>query len=104
MARALPIALSLGLIAIGLGTTTAHAQASCAPRDSLIERLASGYGEALAAGGLQSETRVIEIYAAPETGTWTVVMTQADGLSCIMASGTNWHQKEPEMAVKGLKG
>ena len=104
MARALPKALSLGLIVSALGGTSLHAQASCAPRDKLIERLETGYGEALAGGGLQSENRMIEVWAAPETGTWTVLMTQANGMACIMASGTNWHQQEPIAAAKGIRG
>lgn len=100
----LPVALSLGLMALALGGTSANAQAPCAPRDKMVERLKAGYGEALAAGGLQSETRVIEIYAAPETGTWTVLLTQANGMTCIMASGTNWHQQDPILAMKGIPG
>jgi predicted methyltransferase len=102
MARLLPITLSLGLLVTGLGTS-ADAASSCAPRDKLIEQLASGYGEALAAGGLQSETRVVEVYAWPDTGTWTVLMTNADGVACIMASGTDWHQQDELGAVKGIK-
>lgn len=104
MARALSTALSLGLLTFVLSGTSAFAQASCAPRDKLIERLATGYGEALAAGGLQSEQRMIEVYAAPDTGTWTVLMTQANGVACIMASGTNWHQQEPDTSKLGIKG
>lgn len=102
MARSLPIALSLGLLVIGVGATDVSA-ASCAPRDKLIERLETGYGEALAAGGLQSETRVVEVYASPDTGTWTVLMTNAEGLACIMASGTDWHQQDELGSVKGVK-
>ncbi len=104
MANALPTALSLGLIALGIGAVPADARATCAQRDKMIERLEIGYGEALAGGGLQSEERMIEVWAAPETGTWTVLMTQADGLACIMASGTNWHQQDPVLALKGVPG
>ncbi|MEL7114601.1 MAG: hypothetical protein AAGP08_03265 [Pseudomonadota bacterium] len=55
-------------------------------------------------GGLQSETRMIEVYSSKNTGTWTVVMTQADGFACIMASGTNWHALDPTEPVKGIPG
>jgi hypothetical protein len=97
-------ALAFTSAACLLTATSSMAAASCAPRDKLVDRLTSGYGEALAGGGLQSATRVIEVWAAPETGTWTVVVTQANGLACIMASGTNWHQQEPALASKGIPG
>ncbi len=79
----------------------AAAQSNCAPRDVIVERLTAGYHEGLAGGGLRSETQVLEVWAAPETGTWTVLITRADGMTCVMASGTNWHQQEPNLVLMG---
>jgi len=79
----------------------AHAQ-SCAPRDRIVERLADTFGEGLAAGGLQSAQQVIEVWAAPETGTWTVLVSRADGIACVLATGTNWHQQDPALVLMGV--
>lgn len=79
-------------------------QNNCAARNTVIERLELDFGESLAGGGLQTDTQVIEIWAADDTGTWTVLLTNADGLSCIMASGTNWHQNSPLNVVRGIAG
>jgi len=101
----LSLGLSLGLAAAGLGVTQAHAQSACAPRDDVVTRLHDRFGEGLAAGGLQTAQQVIEVWAAPETGTWTLLMTRANGTTCILASGTNWHQQDPEIQLmKGVPG
>ena len=84
------------------GAAAAQAQTSCAPRDSVMERLQTKFGETLAAGGLQSRQQVLEVWASQDTGTWTVLMTHANGLTCVVASGTNWHQNDPKLVVMGV--
>ena len=82
-----------------------QAQTNCAARDTVVEKLATGYGEALAGGGLQSATSVFEVWVSAEKGTWTILMTRADGVSCIMASGTNWLDGLPlEQTSAGVQG
>ncbi|PWE28856.1 hypothetical protein DDZ14_18260 [Maritimibacter sp. 55A14] len=71
----------------------ALAQMSCGYRERIVERLSGHFAEELTAAGLQSETQYIEIWSAPESGTFTVLMTRPDGISCVIAAGTNWHQK-----------
>jgi len=29
-------------------------------------------------------------------------MTHANGLTCVVASGTNWHQNDPKLVVMGV--
>lgn len=82
----------------------AQAQVMCAPREAVIERLKSGYGENLTGVGFQSTAQVLEIWAAPATGTWTVLMSMADGKACVVASGTNWQDIKAEPMVLGVPG
>jgi len=91
------------LFAIAGVAAPAYGQ-SCALRDTLVTRLQDQFGEGLAAGGLRSDVQVLEIWAAPDTGTWTVLMTRADGIACILASGTNWHQQDPDLVLMGVPG
>ncbi len=93
---------AIAVAAAGMAAAPAHAQTSCAPRDTVLDRLQSSFGEALAAGGLQSQSQVLEVWASQDTGTWTVLMTNANGLTCVVASGTNWHQNDPKLAVMGV--
>ena len=78
--------------------TAISAQTNCAERTTVVEKLEASYGEVFAGGGLQNANHVFEVWFSEDKGTWTILMTRADGVSCIMASGTNWRE-----AVPGLK-
>lgn len=65
--------------------------AICAQRDVVVDRLESKYSERLTAGGLQSSKSIMEVWVSEEKGTFTVLLTNPNGLSCIVASGTNWY-------------
>ncbi|MGR3514697.1 MAG: hypothetical protein ACU0GG_18210 [Paracoccaceae bacterium] len=94
-----------GLLVLALSIpTTLQAQAKCFDRDDLVEKLSAKYGEAFAGGGLQNQTSIVEVWFSPEQGTWTVLMTRADGKSCIMASGTNWRDPGDVKVPAGIPG
>jgi hypothetical protein len=38
---------------------------------------------------------VVEVWAVPSTGEWTLVQTYAGGQSCIVAMGENWEGLNP---------
>jgi len=78
--------------------TALSAQTNCAERTTVVAKLETSYGEEFAGGGLQNANHVFEVWFSDEKGTWTILMTRADGMTCIMASGTNWRE-----AMPGLK-
>lgn len=84
------MALRLTVAALLALTTAAQAQ-PCLPRAAMVKALAEQHGEALAGGGLQSDSRLIEVWRATETGTFTVIVTRPDGVSCILVTGQHWH-------------
>ena len=88
------ILTGLTLLAI-LVPASLHAQSNCAERDTVVEKLETGYGEEFAGGGLQNSKNIFEVWFSEEKGTWTILLTRADGTSCIMASGTNWRESLP---------
>ena len=79
-----------------LSAASASAQAVCAPRDQIVKRLNDTYGETRKGYGLQNAQLVVELYASDETGTWTLIATRPDGVSCAMAVGKEWR---PDNAV-----
>jgi len=96
--------LTTAALAIFLPTSLL-AQNNCAERNSVVENLEASYGEAFAGGGMQSDEHLFEVWFSPEKGTWTILMTHADGRTCIMASGTNWQENENVTApVTGIQG
>ena len=81
-----------------------HAQAKCGPRDQIVERLGDKYNERMVSGGLSSATKLVEIWATEDGATWTILLTEATGRTCIMAAGKDWLDMPVEAAMgMGLK-
>lgn len=97
--------LRVGAIALALLAPSAlYAQNNCAARDSVVQSLETSYGEVFAGGGIQNAQRIFEVWFSEEKGTWTILMTRADGKSCIMASGTNWREGDGVKVPQGIPG
>lgn len=89
--RALGAALAAGvLVAAGASASPAQQpQGVCFLRDELQANLARDYQERQSAYGRVGDEAVMEIYAS-DTGTWTLVMTDTSGNSCILAAGDGY--------------
>ncbi len=75
----------------------AQAQMACGTRDSVVATLSEKYGEVRRGGGLAGPTAIFEIWASDVTGTWTILKTTADGLTCVMAVGENWQDDDGDI-------
>ena len=85
------IALSVGVVALILSAASTRAQGSnCAERDAVIERLASKYGESRQSAGLAANQSLVEVYANPESGSWSITVTLPGGQTCLVASGMSF--------------
>jgi hypothetical protein len=79
-------------ILTGAALALAHpaaAQLNCAEHSKIVEFLGSHYSETLLAVGLINEAAVLEVYAS-ERGSWTIVVTNVSGRSCVVFAGQNW--------------
>jgi len=65
----------------------ANAQTVCGKRADIIHQLENKYGETRRSLGVQRGRGVIEIYASAKTGSWTILLTDPRGRSCLMAAG-----------------
>jgi hypothetical protein len=83
------MALSFGIGAMILATDRAFAQQtpSCAPHQAVVERLNSAYGETRHSVGLSVNNTMVEVFASDSTGTWTIIVTAASGMACLVAAG-----------------
>ncbi|QSW95810.1 hypothetical protein J0663_13075 [Rhizobium lentis] len=72
---------------------------SCAGRSDVISFLDRNFGEKLTAVGLVNQNSILEVYAA-KSGTWTLVVTDVHGTSCILLSGDSW---ETMPALPGIE-
>lgn len=82
-------ALVAAAIAVYPNPADSQLVANCADRPRVIEFLAQQYTEKPAAIGLINQRAIMEIYAA-DNGTWTLVVTDASGRSCVILAGTSW--------------
>lgn len=69
---------------------TRQGPTACAKRELVIEKLIKRFGETLRTVGLQRTGNVVESYASDKTGTWTILITRPDGMSCLLAAGEFW--------------
>lgn len=69
---------------------TAAAQAGCAPRAAILERLAAQYDEVPIAAGLTSGALLIEVLASADGASWTIIATSPDGTACLISAGEGW--------------
>jgi hypothetical protein len=96
------LALRLLLAAILLlACLPAFAQpAQCGSRAAILRSLAVQYGEAIVGTGINHAGRLVEILTGP-TGTWTIIVTQANGPTCLVTSGDGWIFHPPVTPEKG---
>ena len=100
MSRILNAAFCVSLIG-WLGVPSgASAQSVCGPHAELTKALETRYSERPAAIGLGNNGAMVEVFTAP-AGNWSIVMTQPNGVSCLIASGEGW-ERLPQ-GVAGVK-
>ena len=75
----------------------AMAQTVCGERNKFLDHLSRGYSEAPAAMGLVSNGAVLEVLVSTN-GTWTIIVTRPDGMSCVVAAGEAW-EDVPKVAL-----
>ncbi len=73
----------------------AAAQMLCKERSEVLAQLSTGYKETPTAMGLASNGALIEVLTSSDNGsTWTMLITQPNGISCVMATGESWQVLE----------
>lgn len=75
----------------------AEASMACGPHKKLTKALTGKYKEARKGLGLVASRRVMEVFVS-DTGSWTLVMTDLNGVSCIIAAGHSW-EDAPKVAM-----
>lgn len=90
--RILSSALVFGMAALA---PPAAAQAICGPRPAITNWLTTSFGETRSAVGMIGQNRVLELWVAAETDSWTILVTRPDNISCVVAGGTNWMEVKP---------
>lgn len=73
---------------------------TCATRDKVIEALNEVYAEQPVSVGLTDAGSMIEVIASTQ-GTFTIVITHPNGLTCPIAAGKAWHSVAEKLKGEG---
>ena len=93
---------ALAAVALFTGAERATTQSNvCAPRDDLVSQLGTQFRESQKAVGLLGEQAVMEVFAS-EQGSWTILTTDINGTSCIVAAGEGWDDTFATLAGQGV--
>jgi hypothetical protein len=96
-------ALMMGALGLMMPPLPVAAQTArnCAPRDIVVTRLAEGYGETRQSIGLGANNAVVEVFASQDSGSWTITVTMANGMTCLVASGQAYEALAEALPTKG---
>ncbi len=81
--------IAAALIAWSAMPSVSQAQTVCGLRSEMVSKLQNAYAEKPVSLGLASNGSMIEVFAS-EKGTFSIVITQPGGASCLVAAGDNW--------------
>ncbi len=101
MKRLMIASLISAAVSAGIASPTLAQGASCADRNLIVERLAKKYGETRQSAGLNQNNGMVEVFASDDTGTWTILVTMPNGMSCLMAAGKAWQGETASVEVPG---
>jgi hypothetical protein len=90
-----------GVIGFFLAFALTHQAAAqelsrCKNRADVLDTLEKEYTEVPMAIGITKNKRVIEILTDEKGESWTILITKADGQSCLLSSGSDWTWRKPK--------
>ena len=74
----------------------------CGTHESITKQLLQKYSEKPVAVGVTGTGSLIEVLASRDGETWTILLRQTSGLTCIMSSGEDWSRRVWEPAESAL--
>ncbi len=81
-----------------LAATASSAQVNnCNLREIIVERLADRWGESRQSMALAANGYLMEMWANPETGTWTLTLSPPEGPMCLFATGQGWQRLDESL-------
>jgi hypothetical protein len=92
--------LTTALVLIGILAPAAGAQnrVPCGPHAELAVALERRYDEKPQFVGLTGQGHLIEVFASVRSGSWTIMLTSPQGVSCLIADGESWQPAKPQVA------
>ena len=77
-------------IILTLSAYPALSKTVCFERWSVVKAIGDEYGEVQQSISLTRSKNAIEVFANVKTGSWSILITKATGVSCLVASGSSY--------------
>lgn len=87
-------AVALGLLLAAKAATAE--QVPCSTHTNIIEQLERRHSEVPVSLGLSTAGKLVQVFSTADGATWTIVLTQPDGTSCVVAAGEHWQTWPPK--------
>ena len=84
-------AIVLGIALSVVPLTATAAPAACGQRADIVALLAKQFNEMPVAVGVDNNGNLVEVLSSRSGSTWSVIVTTPKGISCLVASGEDWH-------------
>jgi hypothetical protein len=102
--KAMGAAVALVAIStIPVSAATASGAPPCGSRPEILKQLSKRFKEAPVALGLAKNGSVLEVLTSDDGETWTIMVSQPNGSSCLVAVGEGWEELK-RVGVKGERG
>jgi hypothetical protein len=86
-----------GVISALIVSSAALSAPQCGPHKKIVEMLSKRFSEVPKAIGIVGEKRIMEVFLSKK-GTWTILVTNSEGLTCILAAGDDWEDVPDKFA------
>ncbi|RAZ88840.1 hypothetical protein DPM33_20605 [Mesorhizobium hawassense] len=97
------VAISAMPVAAASPAATASGLPQCGSRPEILKQLSSRFKEAPVALGLAKNGSVVEVLTSDDGETWTIMVSQPNGPSCLVAAGEGWEELK-RVGAKGERG
>jgi hypothetical protein len=97
------VAIAAIPVAAAAPAATASGSPECASRPEILKQLSDRFKEAPVALGLAKNGSVIEVLTSEDGETWTIMVSQPNGPSCLVAVGEGWEELK-RVGAKGERG
>ena len=85
------------LAACSTGPAVAAGAQVCLPRADMLSALEDRHGERPVGIGVTKAGELIEILASSRGQTWTILVTEPHGPTCVLSTGYGWQQTGPKL-------
>jgi hypothetical protein len=97
------VAISAMPVAAASPAAPASGSPLCASRPEILKQLSNRFKEAPVALGLAKNGSVVEVLTSDDGETWTIMISQPNGSSCLVATGEGWEELK-RVGAKGERG